>query len=135
MRNNLLFNGVAEDNSTGSESPETTERRLRQYLQDAFKIQHDVADTISFERVHRSPGSPIPGKVRNIVAKFTYFKDRESVRKRWKELVGTVHRVLEQDVIEKTAQISAKDERSKVTGQASVRNRRKRGPNIGARWR
>ncbi|KAH3893093.1 hypothetical protein DPMN_017236 [Dreissena polymorpha] len=63
MRNNLIFTGVAENNSTGSESPETTERRLRQHLQDAFKIQRKVADTISFERVHRSPGSPIPGKV------------------------------------------------------------------------
>ena len=71
-------------------SKETTEKRLRQHLHDACKVARDVADSIKFERVHRSPGSPISGKVRNIVAKFTYFKDRESVRKCWKELDGTV---------------------------------------------
>ncbi|KAH3793278.1 hypothetical protein DPMN_146785 [Dreissena polymorpha] len=54
-------------NSTGSESSETTELKLRQHLHEAFKIQRDVADSI-----------------------------RESVRKRWRELDGTVHRVSEQ---------------------------------------
>ncbi|XP_052217926.1 uncharacterized protein LOC127835529 [Dreissena polymorpha] len=104
MRNNLIFTGVTEDNSTGNEPPEVTERKLRQHLQDAFKIAHEVVDTIRFERVHRSPGSPISGKVRNIVAKFTFFKERETVRKLWKELDGTLYRVFEQfpqEVIEK----------------------------------
>jgi len=104
MRNNLIFTGVVEDNTTGNEQPEITERKLRQHLQDAFKIARDVVDSIKFERVHRSPGSPTPGKVRNIVAKFTFFKERELVRKLWKQLDGSVYRVFEQfpqEVIEK----------------------------------
>lgn len=104
MRNNLIFTGVPEENTNGNETPETTERKLRQHLHDAFRITRDMADSIRFERVHRSPGAPVDGKVRNIVAKFTYFKDREMVRKQWKELEGSVFRVFEQfpqDVIQK----------------------------------
>ncbi|KAH3695189.1 hypothetical protein DPMN_082645 [Dreissena polymorpha] len=36
MRNNLIFTGGAEDNTTGNEQPEITKRKLRQHLQDAF---------------------------------------------------------------------------------------------------
>ncbi|XP_052278539.1 uncharacterized protein LOC127877007 [Dreissena polymorpha] len=120
MRNNLIFTGVSEDNSNGSEPPETTEKRLRQHLHDACKIARDVADSIKFERVHRSPGSQISGKVRNIVAKFTYFKDRESIRKCWKELDGTVHRVFEQfpqDVIEKRRKLVPKMKEARRQGK------------------
>ncbi|KAH3723499.1 hypothetical protein DPMN_049287 [Dreissena polymorpha] len=56
MRNNLIFVGVTEDNSTGNEAPEVTEVKLRQHLKDAFKIADDVVNSIKFERVHRSPG-------------------------------------------------------------------------------
>ncbi|XP_052788391.1 uncharacterized protein LOC128223149 [Mya arenaria] len=104
MRNNLVFFGVPEDNTNGSEPAEATERKLRLHLQDAFKIAKETAESIRFERVHRSPGSPITGKIRNIIAKFTYFKDREMIRKSWKQLDGTTFRVFEQfppDVIQK----------------------------------
>ncbi|KAH3794583.1 hypothetical protein DPMN_148120 [Dreissena polymorpha] len=37
------------------------------------------------------PANPPPGKVRNIVAKFTIFKEREMVYKLWKELDGSVY--------------------------------------------
>lgn len=67
MRNNLIFKRVQEDNTNGNEAPEITERKLRQHLQDAFKITREIVDSIRFERVHRSPGYPIAGKVRNIV--------------------------------------------------------------------
>ncbi|XP_052784275.1 uncharacterized protein LOC128220063 [Mya arenaria] len=86
MRNNLVFTEVPEDNTSGSEAAEATERKLRQHLQDAFKIAREMAESIWFERVHRSPGAPVTGKIRNIVAKFTFFKDREMVRKSWKQL-------------------------------------------------
>jgi len=96
MRNNLVFTSVPEANESGNETPETTEAKLRQHLVSAFKLTEEVATSIKFERVHRSPGMPIHGKVSNIVAKFTFFKDREMVRKRWKELDGTAYRVFEQ---------------------------------------
>ena len=50
---------------------------------------------ISFERVHRigrktvPPAWGHPARPRIIVAKFTYFKDRERVRKSAKRLKGT----------------------------------------------
>ncbi|KAH3816610.1 hypothetical protein DPMN_118128 [Dreissena polymorpha] len=58
------------DNSGGKETTEITEIQLRKHLQDTFKIAKDIADTIRFERVHRSPGQPVSGKIRNIVVKF-----------------------------------------------------------------
>ncbi|KAH3897116.1 hypothetical protein DPMN_021301 [Dreissena polymorpha] len=49
-----------------------------------------------FERVHRSPSHPVTGKVRSVVAKFAFFKDREVVRRQWPELKGTPYNVFEQ---------------------------------------
>ena len=73
MRNNLIFTGVPEENTGGSEPVEVTERWLRQHLQDAFKFTWEVTEGIKFERVHRSPGTPVTWKTRNILAKFTFF--------------------------------------------------------------
>jgi len=89
MRNNLVFTNIPEDNSSGSESSDVTEAKLRTHLQAALKIAKETAESIRFERVHRSPGQPIPEKIRNIVAKFTFFQDRERVRREWNHLRGT----------------------------------------------
>jgi hypothetical protein len=120
MRNNLIFVGIPENNTNGNESPEVTERLLRQHLRDAFNISQELTDSIRFERVHRSPGAPVAGKVRNVVAKFTYFKDREMVRKRWKELEGTLFRVFEQfpqDVIQKRRKLVPKMKEARRQGK------------------
>ncbi|KAH3722076.1 hypothetical protein DPMN_065027 [Dreissena polymorpha] len=77
MRNNLIFTGLSEDSSNGSEPPETTEKRLRQHLHDACKVARDVADSIKFERVHRSPSSPISGKVRNSDKTYIFQEQKE----------------------------------------------------------
>ena len=58
-----------------------------------------------------SPGAPVPGKIRSIVAKFTYFKDRELVRKQWKNLDATRFSVFEQfppEVVEKRKRLIPK---------------------------
>jgi hypothetical protein len=89
MRNNVVFTNVPEDNASGSEPVEITERKLRKHLQDALKIAKETTDSIRFERVYRSPGHLVTGKLRSIIAKITFFKDREFVRKQWKELRGT----------------------------------------------
>ncbi|KAH3740585.1 hypothetical protein DPMN_047291 [Dreissena polymorpha] len=63
------------------------------------------------------------GKTRNIVAKFSYFKDREMVRKKWKELDGTGFTVFEQyppEVIRKKKVIGAENERGEAAGEKSV---------------
>ena len=96
MRNNLIFTNIPEDNSTGNEPAEVSERKLREHIQSALKLSRDMVDSIRFERVHRSPGQPIPGKIRNVVAKFTFFQDRERVRREWKELKGTNFSMFEQ---------------------------------------
>ncbi|XP_052766903.1 uncharacterized protein LOC128207802 [Mya arenaria] len=96
MRNNLVFTNVPEDNSSGNEPADVTENKLRMHMQETLKIAKETAESIRFERVHRSPGQPRQGKVRNIVAKFTFFKDREVVRREWKHLAGTGCQMYEQ---------------------------------------
>ena len=96
MRNNLIFTNVPEDFSKENETPEETEQKLRHHLHTSLKIAKDMTDSIRFERVHRSPGHQIQGKVRTIVAKFTFFKDREFVRRQWKNLNGTRFSMYEQ---------------------------------------
>ncbi|KAH3806176.1 hypothetical protein DPMN_134492 [Dreissena polymorpha] len=76
MRSNLIFTPVPEAAGSDIETPEVTEAKLRQHLVSAFKLTQEVATSLRFERVHRSPGSPTPGKIRNIIAKFSFFKDR-----------------------------------------------------------
>ncbi|KAH3704576.1 hypothetical protein DPMN_079634 [Dreissena polymorpha] len=99
MRYNLVFTNIKEDNSSGNETAEVTKTNLRIHLQETVKITKDIADTI-----HRSPGQPVSGKIRNIVAKFTHFKDREMMRRQWKHLSGTGYQMFEQfspEVLEK----------------------------------
>ncbi|KAH3735041.1 hypothetical protein DPMN_041501 [Dreissena polymorpha] len=61
----------------GNETPETTAVKMLLHLFSAFKLSMEEATSILFEHVHRSPGSSMHGKIRNILAKSTYFKDRE----------------------------------------------------------
>ncbi|XP_052268336.1 uncharacterized protein LOC127869720 [Dreissena polymorpha] len=120
MRNNLVFTNIQEDNSTGNETAEITETKLRNHLQEKLKIAKDIADTIRFERVHRSPGQPVSGKIRNIVAKFTFFKDREMVRREWKHLSGTGCQMFEQfppEVVEKRRKLVPKMKDAKKEGK------------------
>ncbi|XP_052238593.1 uncharacterized protein LOC127849881 [Dreissena polymorpha] len=105
MRNNLVFSGIPETRTGTFEDAEIT---LRSFLQEKMKLAKEEAASIQFERVHRSHGTPTPGKTRNIIAKFAFFKDRENVRKRWKELEGTGYRVFEQfpqEVLQKRRQL------------------------------
>ncbi|KAH3792376.1 hypothetical protein DPMN_145871 [Dreissena polymorpha] len=54
MRNNHIFTGVSENNTTENETPEVMEKKLREHLHSALTIQKEVADTMKFERVHRT---------------------------------------------------------------------------------
>lgn len=96
MRNNLIFTNVPEDNSDENEMVAVTERKLRDHLHEKLQLAKETADAIQFERVHRTPAQRIHGKVRSIVAKFTFFKDRELVRRQWPKLEGTGCHVFEQ---------------------------------------
>lgn len=96
MRNNLVFTNIPEEVGTEIETAEVSEKKLRQHLQSALKIAKETAETIRFERVHRTPGHRLQGKTRNMVAKFSFFQDRELVRRQWKELRGTNFHMFEQ---------------------------------------
>ena len=82
MRNNLVFSNI---NEAQTETTETTENVLREFLVEKMKIAQDLVKQISFERVHRM-GIKRDGRSRNIVAKFTLYKEKEFVRKQWKSL-------------------------------------------------
>ena len=71
MRDNLIFTGIPEQKG------EDTEELLQDFIQRKYKLDY----TISFERVHRiGKWREFNEHPRNIVAKFTYFKDREFIR-------------------------------------------------------
>ena len=77
MRNNLTFSNIIKTNKDGTED---TLQVLRTFLEDKMKIAKDLIDRMWFERVQRM-GRRVRGRHRQIVAKFTLFKEREFVRK------------------------------------------------------
>jgi hypothetical protein len=73
MRDNLVFSGIPE------QIGEDTEAILQDFIQRKYRLNYET----SFERVHRiGKWSEFNVHPRNIVAKFTYFKDREFIRTR-----------------------------------------------------
>ncbi|KAL0161314.1 hypothetical protein M9458_045039, partial [Cirrhinus mrigala] len=66
------------------------EATVKSFIKTYLKLPEDTVENICFERVHRlgakKPGAPRP---RPIVAKFGYFKQKEQVKSRGRELKGT----------------------------------------------
>ena len=115
MRNNLLFSGIAE---AQNEVPGQTERMLREFLVDKLAMAQDLVDGIVFERVHRV-GQNVLGRSRAIVAKFSLFKDRETVRKLRSKLNGTKFYINEQfpkEVVEKRKKLLPRKKAAKRDG-------------------
>lgn len=100
MRSNLLFAGIEE---APNEVPEQTEQTLRNFMETHLKMAKQEVDEIGFDRVHRI-GQRVSGKSRSIVAKFTVFKDRETVRRLRVKLNDTQFYINEQfprEIVEK----------------------------------
>ena len=76
-RENLKFYNVDE---TAGETWDNTEQKVRNYIQNDLKIN---SDNISIERAHRLPGKFKP---RPIIVKFSFYKDRERILRRYREL-------------------------------------------------
>ena len=90
VRDNLLFTNISEHEH------EDTELILSNFLKDRMNITD-----ISFEMVHgisRVYQQPCgqPARPCTIVVKFTYFKDRDRVRKSANRLRGTYYGIREQ---------------------------------------
>ena len=77
MRNNLIFAKISE---TDNEDPAKTEDIVRDFMVEKLQIAKSVVDDIKFERVHRM-GAKTNAYSRNIVAKFTLYNDRETVKR------------------------------------------------------
>ena len=92
MRNNLIFAKVPE---TDNEDPAKTEAIVRDFMVEKLQIAKSVVDDIKFERVHRM-GAKTNAYSRNIVAKFTLYKDRETVKRHRFNLRGTHFSIFEQ---------------------------------------
>ena len=94
MRDNLLFTGIQENDSTNRDTEDT--------LCTFIATQMNIKDEIPFERVHRlGRYKPDQEKPRPIIAKFHRFKDREKVRQSARDtLTGTQYGVKEQFPIE-----------------------------------
>ena len=104
MRNNLVFANIDE---APTEEHENTEQILREFLESKMKVAKEQVDRMAFERVHRM-GPRVPGNNRKIVAKFTLFKEREFVRKKWKILDNTpyyLHEQFPKEVVAKRRQL------------------------------
>ena len=91
MRDNLVFTTIQEHEN------KDTEQVLKSFLRDRLAITD-----VSYERVHRigrKIQQPVWGQTVRppvIVAKFTFFKDRERIRKSAKRLKGTHYGTHEQ---------------------------------------
>ena len=77
-RNNLRFFNIPEQ--PGNENYHDTERVLREFLENNLSVGHDLATTISIDRAHRTPATKPPNtaKPRPIIAKFCFFKEKET---------------------------------------------------------
>ena len=94
IRSNLIFSRLPEEEN---EKPERTEVILRKFMSDQLTIAEDTVNDIKFERVHRmGTKSPVMRDGRNIVAKFSLFKDREMMKRQCFNLRGTNFSVYEQ---------------------------------------
>jgi len=93
-RNNLRFFNIAEQ---ANESYQDAEQALRKFLENDLGGGHDFATNISIERVHRTTAAkpPTTMKPRPIIAKFSYFKEKERIRMMAKNLKGTTFGIAE----------------------------------------
>jgi len=80
MRNNLIFSGIKEPKSETAEESKTV---LRTFLVEKLKLAQDCVYGLQFEHIHRMGSYPGPNaaKPRGIVAEFTFYRDRETVRR------------------------------------------------------
>lgn len=94
MRDNLLFTNIPEQTTVNNEGRryEDTEAVTSKLIENRLNITD-----VKFERVHRvQPMGPRRDTPKPIVAKFSFFKDREAVRRSGFKLKGTHYGIHEQ---------------------------------------
>ena len=116
MRENLIFYKIREEENEEL----STEDILKKFIMDEMKVEEEML----FERVHRmgrskkaQDGTIIP---RPIIAKFSYFKQKERVRKAGFNLKGSMFGVSEQfpqEIIEQRKRLMPKFKKAKQEGR------------------
>jgi len=71
-RNNLVFHGIPEE---GNETWDEAEVKVVDVLK--RKLQHDI-ESRAIDRAHRL-GRKVPGRIRPIIVKFAFFKDKDAI--------------------------------------------------------
>lgn len=74
------------------ETPRDTEDLVRSMMEEKMKISREDMNEIRFERVHRLPSRRNPQgstKIRPVIAKFSFYQDKEFVWSKVKNLKGT----------------------------------------------
>ena len=87
-RQNLKFFDIEESNN---ETWEASEEKVRTYIRTELEIDDS---NISIERAHRLPGK---NKPRPIIVKFSFYKDKDRVIKRYRELRKTAREASAED--------------------------------------
>ena len=85
-RSNIKFFGIKDNDE---ESPSDTEETLRHFLTKEMKIPRGDVDKIEFQRVHRIPTKPSTEKKPNprpIIAKVSFYQDKELIKSHIKNL-------------------------------------------------
>ena len=86
-RNNIKFFGISDNEQ---ESPKDTEVILRNFLHKEMKLSKKHRDDIEIERVHRIPTRVREEKIdqhpRPIIAKVSFFKDKQQIKSHIKHL-------------------------------------------------
>ena len=84
-RNNLLFGNLSES------TPEDCEANVKNFIANVLGLSADF----HFERVHRLGANTIKGKIRPIIACFSFCKERQQVWLQRKKLQKTTHWIAE----------------------------------------
>lgn len=79
MRNNIMLHNVKE---TDTENPETV---LKKFLTAKQVLPKEEVQSLKFDRVHRM-GEATGDRPRPIVARLTYFKDKERIIRSWNNM-------------------------------------------------
>jgi len=119
MRSNLVFTNIKE---SINERHEDCEVKVRQFIVEKHGVAQDLVDSIQFERVHRigvsgstSGAESTTLRPRNIVTKFSLYKDKKMVRRAKSKLRGTDHYIFEQFPKEIADHLSPRCARISVT--------------------
>jgi hypothetical protein len=72
-RNNLLFGNLSES------TPENCEEKVRNFIKVQLGLSEDCVSNLRFERVHRLGSNPLKGRIRPIIACFTFHKQKQHV--------------------------------------------------------